>query len=630
MNSAMRRVIWRGTFVACGLLVLGLVWKLTRPVDQEVPVADVRVQSTQQSTPSPPRIRAVRPAAPSAGFLGDAACAECHASIVDRYNTHPMSNSLTRVSNDPSLNTFDSEITFRPGGQCVYRVRKTDDSGLAHEELMFDKEGELIYERSLPIHYSLGSGVRGRSYLSSRNDVLLMSSITWYANGNRWDLSPGFVPDDPRGFSRRVIDECLACHVGRVSALPGTTNHYAADPFPQMSIGCENCHGPGGAHVQMRRSKSAGQDDPIVNPAVLPLAERESVCNQCHLQAAARIPRYGRSYFDFRPGQRLEEVLTVFLSGVGVTADGKTKSVSQVQQMMASQCFKKSDGRFGCTSCHDPHRSPQEAELVGFYRERCLKCHDDLDCKIAHSERLNHKAKNSCFECHMPRLPATDIAHTAQTDHRVLAKPEGEQASSLPGPTKPLIFFDEADKRLPEWEANRSLGLATIQHVTELGHVPDFSTVERLLLPGLEIAADDTRVLSSLVAVALKNGNLPGAEKYAQQILTHDPQNESALSAMVHICYQSERVAEGLEFANRLLKIYPWNDTILAQQADMLRLTARLPEGVAAAEQALRLNPRLLPLRRWLSNAYRDLGELEKSEEQLSIIRRIEAAPAAK
>jgi hypothetical protein len=183
-------------------------------------------------------------------------------------------------------------------------------------------------------------------------------------------------------------------------------------------------------------------------------------------------------------------------------------------------------------------------------------------------------------------------------------------------PSDRLIFFDGADQRLQEWEVNRSAGLALIEHMFEQGRIPGFPLVEQLLARGLEIAPDDTPVMTSLTEVALKSGNLTAAEKYATQILAHNPQSESGLTAMVHLCYQSNRAVEGLAYADRLVKINPMNATLHAQRADMLRMAGRLAEGI--------------PLRRWLSNAYRDMDQMEKSEEQLSIIRRIELAPPAK
>ena len=51
----------------------------------------------------------------------------------------------------------------------------------------------------------------------------------------------------------------------------------------------------------------------IVNPAKLPSRPRDSVCEQCHLSGEARIPHPGRRVADFRPGQALEEVFSVYV-----------------------------------------------------------------------------------------------------------------------------------------------------------------------------------------------------------------------------------------------------------------------------------------------------------------------------
>jgi hypothetical protein len=633
MNSPQRPLLIAALSLVSVVVVAGLMWQMTATTGP--------VQSTVANSA---RAIATRPPPPAEGYVGDSTCAECHAAVVEQFSTHPMSRSMATVGQDSTFQTFDKELSIHPGGRCEYRVRQVGESELVHEERMLDEQGQEIYDQKFPVQYSIGSGHRGRSYIANHDGLLFMSSISWYAKGNRWDLSPGYTPDDSRGFSRRILDECLGCHAGRVAVEPGTRGRYAANPFPQMSIGCENCHGPGKLHVQAKRSpspshksgglarprKTAIEEDPIVNPAKLAAVQRESICNQCHLQAAARIPRYGRSYFDFRPGQRLDEVLTVFLSGDGITQDGKTKSVSHVQQMMASQCYVKSNGEFGCTSCHDPHRVPPAAEKPDFYRGRCLKCHENMDCKIPLAERESHENKNSCFECHMPRLQAVDIAHTAQTDHRVLAKPDHALTSGSQGQLDRLAFFDGADQRLPEWEVNRALGLAIVHHSLKHGRMPDFSKVEQVLLPGLQFAPDDLPVMTSLIQLALKVGNTAAAEKYAKLALLKDSQNEAALTALVMLRYQEGRNTEGLEYANRLVQFNPRDNTVQAQRADMLRLTGNLPEGIRAAEQGLQANPRLIPLRRWLSNAYRTAGDQAKSDEQMAIIRRIETAPVVK
>jgi tetratricopeptide (TPR) repeat protein len=230
----------------------------------------------------------------------------------------------------------------------------------------------------------------------------------------------------------------------------------------------------------------------------------------------------------------------------------------------------------------------------------------------------------------MPRLPSSDIAHTAQTDHRVLVRPVKSSPSAHSTAPPRLQFFDEADKRLPAWEVNRASGLAIVKQLLDQGRPPELSAIQSQLAPGLEVATDDVPVMNALMEVALKQGELAAAESYARMALDVQPQNEAALVALTLISYQSGRYEEGLEFSARALAINPRLEKIHAHRADMLRLSQRLPEGIAVAEEALRLNPRMLSVRQWLVIAYRDQGQSEKSDEQQAILRRMEGAPQAK
>ena len=608
--------------LTCVVVLVGtalIAWRWLAPVPGVPP-----------ETPTVPATAATPiPQASPADFVGDAACAQCHAEIVEQYASHPMSRSMAKAGEPATLATFDKSVQIKPGGRCVYFVRQAGEDVLEHHESMSDAKGEVIYDQAVTMDYAMGSGEHGRSYLSNHHGVLLMSSISWYANGNRWELSPGYVADDQRRFGRRILDECLACHCGRVTRSDTASSVYAQKPFAQLSIGCENCHGPGRQHIAARQDSSAAASDPIINPARLAPAHRDSVCNQCHLQAAARIPRYGRTFFDFQPGQRLEEVITVFLTGSPIDTEGKAKSVSHVQQMMDSQCYRNSDGELGCISCHDPHGVPAAESRADFYRDKCFACHENESCAMELDKRLKHESKNSCFECHMPQVGLSDVAHTAQTDHRVLARPAAATDKTAP-PTDRLLFFDDANQRMPQWEANRASGLAIVEHLSVQGQTPSFPMVEQLLAPGLEFAPDDVRVMVVLTDVALKSGNLEATAKYAAMALEHDPNCEAALVALELIAYQNGNLELGLGLANHLNQINPMNVTLYAHRADMLRLSSRLDEAIEVARQGIELNPRMLPLRRWLSNAYREVGKIAESDEQLSIISRIENAPAVK
>src|SRR5439155_20877064 len=104
------------------------------------------------------------------------------------------------------------------------------DGKLFQESL---RGGEVLETHA--VHYAVGSGIHGRSYLIARGERLFMAPLSYYTSKAAWDLSPGFDSGAYRDFLRPVTDSCLFCHTGTARA---------AD-----AISCERCHGPGEAHA---------------------------------------------------------------------------------------------------------------------------------------------------------------------------------------------------------------------------------------------------------------------------------------------------------------------------------------------------------------------------------------------
>ena len=98
----------------------------------------------------------------------------------------------------------------------------------------------------------------------------------------------------------------------RLRQVPGSMNRFSKMP---TGIQCERCHGPGKLHVE---EKLAGivvdtakrADYSIVNPRRLPRDLQMDLCQRCHLQGVA-VLNEGKTFFDFKPGMRLSEVLNV-------------------------------------------------------------------------------------------------------------------------------------------------------------------------------------------------------------------------------------------------------------------------------------------------------------------------------
>ena len=264
-----------------------------------------------------------------------------------------------------------------------------------------DAAGSVLAKTEAEVRFALGSGTRGTVFLIERDGFLFQSPIAWFGQKGRWGIAPGYGEGETRpSFERPIEPECLFCHTNQVRHVAHTSNRYEPPIFEGHAIGCERCHGPGALHVE-RGGLSTEPDLSIVNPAHLAPALRDSVCQQCHLQGLFRFPRAGRDFFDFRPGLPLHRFLAVFVQNNG--NQGTSEVAGQVEQLESSRCFRDSQGRLACTSCHDPHRLPAPSIKAAYYRERCLECHEKKGCDLPLGERQARGRGEDCIACHMPR-----------------------------------------------------------------------------------------------------------------------------------------------------------------------------------------------------------------------------------
>jgi hypothetical protein len=569
---------------------------------------------------------------PSTGFVGSRVCGECHAAIAAQFRNHPMARTLEVVeSENVESATVDHvrpkrDATIRPPGIREYRVETTHE-GMLHHEQARDRNGRLIYDQSMLVDYAIGSGRRGRSYLIDRDGWLSVSPVSWFANGGQWDLSPGYDSAEHPRFDRQAENRCLFCHSGRLNFSDRHSEKLESPPFLETAIGCERCHGPGDAHVKRHRSRMLGpetSDDPIINPASLAPALRESVCNQCHLQGDVEILRFGRAYRDFRPGQHIGQVWTTFVTGSGVAANQQTVAISHVQQMRESRCFQNSEGRLGCTACHDPHSVPTVAERIEFFRHRCLSCHAERGCQLPMDRRLAQE--NSCIDCHMSKLDASDVPHTAQTDHRILVRPDQTRTSQLvTNKTGQPNVFDERAYRLPEIEALRARVLLMAKGV-ELNPQPDSAqAAERELRRIMPAAPGDVRVLDALALMVAIQDRGPEAVKLWIQALDQpgDDGDDEVLLSLATYFETRRNWGQAAIYFRRLVERRPWEASTLGRYSLVLGNLGRLQDSLRIAREAVRQDPSNLRIHQWLSELHRRLGQGSESDHRLEILNRL-------
>lgn len=561
-------------------------------------------------------------ALPGVRYVGDAACARCHADIVATYSQHPMGRSLTPIDSAPDeiRGGEVARVLFEAQG-CQYSVVRRGGATF-HQETRRDGQGRVIGQVEGEVRFVLGSGSRAKSFLIDRDGYLLESPITWYAQQRRWDLSPGFEDKTAR-FERQIVPECLFCHANQIEHVKGTTNRYRPPTFRGHSIGCERCHGPGELHARQPVASPDAVPN-IVNPRDLEPALREAVCQQCHLLGEKSIERAGRGRFDYRPGLPLHRFVTVFVRPPGPARDHQ--NASHVEQMNRSQCFRASRGALGCISCHDPHRRPAPEEKVAYFRDRCLECHADRACSLPPSSRREQSPEDSCIECHMPSAATSNIPHVATTIHSIPRSRDGADTSASsrhsPAPAETLLVPFHADlmslNELRETSRDRGIALCLKGEKGAAEALP-------LLVEALRAHPDDFPARESEGFALGALGRAAEGLASFEMVLSRAPGRESSLWPAATLAADIGDRERSIAYRRRAIASYPWRSDDHFQLANLLAQGGEWPDAAEECRRALRINPSHLMARKGLIECSLHMGLAQEAREEFDTL--LEFAP---
>jgi predicted CXXCH cytochrome family protein len=250
----------------------------------------------------------------------------------------------------------------------------------------------------------------------------------------------------------------------------------------------------------------------------------------------------------------------------------------------------------GCVSCHDPHEAVGPADRVAHYRDRCLRCHERVGgetppnprrvgggqgqggvpppltpgpnprqrgCSLPADARRKKEPDDSCIACHMPRFAASDIAHVAASDHRIIRKlgeePTNRGGSQAP-PGLPLLDFYRGAPDLRDREAGRDLAVAlyqlTLSGVPLSG--PDGAFAVGLLSEALRECPGDLAAWEAKGMILQTIRRSEDAIEAFEALLKRAPRHEGALVALGTIHRNLERTDVALGYWRRAVEVNPW------------------------------------------------------------------------
>lgn len=324
-------------------------------------------------------------------YLGSAACVECHTKEAEQLESHHASTLAA--------------VTVEQHGESFEKPSNVFDSFLLTTLQTRVKDGRCVLELKdgppgarVEAEYAFGSGNRGVTFLGRFQGKPVELRLSYFRKQDRWDFTPsqqaGARPATPVG---RVMDpaaeeECYRCHT---TALVKEGERVVPEQSI-LGVGCESCHGPGRDHVDAVR-----RNEPDLKMVRLSnLRERISIelCGQCHRSPANDDPS--------SPAIRAQ--LPRF----------------QGLALARSACFKQSQGRLSCISCHDPHENAERTSREE-YNARCLSCHTPATPSHV---ACPAKPRGDCVSCHMPEQKVDIPTNPTFRTHWIKVwKPEAPQ-----------------------------------------------------------------------------------------------------------------------------------------------------------------------------------------------------------
>jgi predicted CXXCH cytochrome family protein len=303
-------------------------------------------------------------APPTAIYIGSVACSRCHAPIVERWKRTRMANVVRDPREHPEAIMSD-----------------------------FTRPNPLVTFTKEQIAFVYGSKFKQR-YFQKVGDDFFPLPAQWDVTHRQWRAY---------GVTGATSGLCDGCHSVNFNVERKTVTEW--------NVGCERCHGAGSDHAA--RPARAN----IINPSRLDPVAAVDVCVQCHSEGHPRPPIDDRQFHwpvGFRVGLRLADFWRLDDHTLGATdtlhfADGTARE-NRMQGNDFVQSLMYTRG-VTCASCHDPHGTPNNADLIKSARLVCLTCHGPRSPNGPHTgtieQHTHHQpgsAGSDCVSCHMPKI----------------------------------------------------------------------------------------------------------------------------------------------------------------------------------------------------------------------------------
>jgi predicted CXXCH cytochrome family protein len=424
------------------------------------------------------------PAAPPA-FVGSARCAGCHPAETAAYRGSDHARAMQPATARTVLGSFDQTRVTHHGVTSTFLRRG--------EKFLVRTDGPDGRLAEFEIAYTFGADPLQQYLVAFPGGRLQALGLAWDTRsrgegGQRWfPLYPGVTlrAPDPLHWTGREQTwnfQCAECHsTGLRKGYDLATNSYATT-WAELTVSCEECHGPGSAHVAWAEARPPGAPraragttglvvrlgrgdgqwaikDPARGIAEWTGPPRVTgeldVCARCHARRRPIVDPhpYGRPFLDTHVPALLEPGL--------YRADGQ--ALGEVYEWGSFVQSRMQRAGVTCSDCHDPHRAALRVPGDAV----CAQCH--LPAKFDTPAHHHHRAPSAaarCVSCHMPAR--THMVVDPRRDHSFRV-PRPDLSATIGTPN--ACTGCHAD-RPPQWAADRVRAWGGPAHAGPAGFGP--------------------------------------------------------------------------------------------------------------------------------------------------------------
>jgi predicted CXXCH cytochrome family protein len=331
---------------------------------------------------------------------------------------------------------------------------------------------------------------------------------------------------------------------------------------------------------------------------------------------------------------------------------------------MLSTCWRASQGRIECLTCHNPHVSVYSPDRpADAFRQACLGCHEVGACAApAAARRATSPLADDCVACHMRRAEPDDQRFTAFTDHWIRRDIEVDahekRRSHAVEPLDPslLASFPRGEQAYYEARAYHLMAAKVPHHEREPYHRDALAAYQRALDAGFEVAESwyylgkmheelrdmpaardafaraverdpayyDARFALAQSSAAL--GDAARARAIYEAMLAERPDDPMVLSEAGRLYFAAGERDRALTAFDRAVALEPWNATLFLNRAMVLAAARRFDLAAGAIESAVRLDPDSTKLWDVYGKVMGELGRPEQVSEARAQIARLEQA----